>query len=147
MAFEDAYLEHRVMTATPWELHGMTLEGAIRHATVAREAMLVGEFDRSHAALNSSRALVGELLSGLRGEAAPGLAPELLANLRGLFAFVYRRLMQADAERKPEYIGDALRVLALHQETWNELGEKLRAEGYFTTPRGEPVQSNFQALV
>jgi len=130
---DDQYLETKVMTATPWQLHLMVLDAAIRQATVAQAALESNDFERAHFALNSSRDCVNELISGLN----PEQLPELIERLKALFAFAYRNLAEADLHHDAVRVGDALRILKLHRETWLALGEKLRQESAETSDGAE----------
>jgi flagellar secretion chaperone FliS len=115
------YLESQVLTAGPHRLHLMVVEGAIRFARRAVDALEAGRWEELDTALSRSRECVGELLGGLDFDRSPDLADRLKA----LFTFVYRNLALADSERSPQRIRDALRVLEIHRQTWIEVGEQL----------------------
>ncbi|HUG90811.1 MAG TPA: flagellar export chaperone FliS [Planctomycetaceae bacterium] len=112
------YRHTQVLTASPHRLHLMVVDGAIRHAVQAEQALAAGDFETAHAALGRSRDFVSELLAGLDGRQAP----ELVERLKGLFLFVYRNLVDADRRREPERVRDALKILEMHRETWLEAG-------------------------
>jgi len=120
----DEYLEAQVMTSPPHKLHLMVIDGAIRNAKQAREALGENNFEVLHFALNRSREFVAELISGLNSEETP----ELVDQLKGLFGFVYHNLTKADLERDVSMIDDALQILEMHRETWIALTEKLLQE-------------------
>lgn len=117
------YLEMKVLTASPAQLHLLILEGAIRHARQAREALVSQDWEASFDLLNRSREFVSELLGGLKDDQAP----EMVESLKQLFTFAYRNLALADLEREPTRVDSALRVLELHRETWLELLTQLPA--------------------
>lgn len=117
----DEYLEARVMTASAARLHLMVLDGAIRFGRQAAAALAERRFDAAHAALNSSRGCVAELISGLD----PQHARELVRRVADLFSFVYRRLTDADARHDAQLVHDAVRVLEMHRETWLQLLQQL----------------------
>ena len=129
MIAEDQYLEAKVMTATPWQLHLMVVDAAIRKATQAEAALEKNDFETAHFALNTSRDCVTELLGGLDGEQLP----DVVSQLRSLFGFVYRNLVEADMHRDTTRIADAVRILRMHRETWLALAEKLREQNADTT--------------
>ncbi len=138
MIADNQYLETKVMTATPWQLHLMVVEAAIRKATKAQHALEQRDFETSHFTLNDCRDCVTELVCGLNGEQQP----DLVEKLRALFAFVYRNLAEADLHHDPNRVADALRVLKLHRETWIALGEQLRQEnGNLGSPPSQIQQS------
>ncbi|MCA8984756.1 MAG: flagellar export chaperone FliS [Planctomycetaceae bacterium] len=114
---DEEYLEMKVLTASPQQLHLMVLEAAIRHARQARQALEQSDRENSHLLLNRSREFVTELIGGLN----PEQSPEMVLSLQQLFAFAYRNLVMADLEGNPARIDDALRILELHRETWLEL--------------------------
>ena len=125
------YLETQVLTATPYRLHLMVVDGALRFARTGLSAMESGDWETLDLALSRSRDCVSELLSGLRSETPS----DLVDSVKSLFAFVYRSLALADPERNPQRIADAIRVLEMHRETWIELGEQL----------GRPTDENIPA--
>ncbi len=120
----DEYLETQVMTATPHQLHLMVIDGAIRFATQAEEALQEDDFETSHFALNRSREFVTELIGGLDQERSE----EMVKQLKSLFMFVYHNLVNADMKRDVSMVQDALKILKMHRETWMELGEKMKQE-------------------
>lgn len=113
----DEYLEAKVMTAPPEELHLMVVDGAIRQSALAERCLTDGDFEASHNALCRAREFVVELMNGLDESQAPQVVPQL----KGLFGFAYRRLHEADMHRDSEMIADALKVLKSHRDTWREL--------------------------
>lgn len=120
-----SYLESEVTTASPYRLHQMVVDGAIRHGRAAREALEANDLERAHVALSKCRALIGELIGGLN----PEHAPELVERVKALFVFAYRKCAEAELVRSPQHIADGLRVLEVYRETWQELGQALAAEG------------------
>ena len=134
MHMQDEYLDSKVMTASPYHLHLMVIDGAIRHATQAEQAMDADDFETAHFALNDSRSFVGELISGLNEEQAP----ELVDPLKGLFLFAFRNLVEADLNRDVAKVRDALAVLRSHRETWLALADALENAQVETDVAGGP---------
>jgi flagellar secretion chaperone FliS len=120
----DEYLESKVMTATPHQLHLMVIDGAIRHAAAAEQALQQKQFDQARTSLSQSGRFVAEMIAGLDGKRMP----ELVESLKSLFVFVQRNLLQADANRDANTVRNALRILRLHRENWLALAEKLKQE-------------------
>ena len=120
----EEYLETQVMTATPHQLHLMVIDGAIRFATQAEEALQENDIETSHFALNRSREFVTELIGGLDQERSE----EMVKRLKSLLMFVYQNLVNADMKRDVSLVQDALKIMKMHRETWMELGEKMRQE-------------------
>lgn len=124
MNVDEEYLEAKVMTAPPHQLHLMVVDGAIRHATRAQQALEDQDFETAFESLGSARDFVSELISGLKAEHAP----EIVDSLKALFVFVYRKLIEADVKHDPQLVRDALSILRQHRETWAALSQKLQQE-------------------
>lgn len=124
MHIRDEYLESRVSTAAPHQLHLMVVEGAIRYAKQAKESLEQHDIETAHLALNRSREFISELISGVKADQNQ----ELADRVQSLFVFAYRNLAVADMEQEPRAVADALRVLEMHRETWRMLCEQLKDE-------------------
>lgn len=128
------YLETQVMTAPPVKLHLMVVDGALRFARAARQALERGDFSEAHLALNRSRDCVTDLIVGLHDQHDPNL----ISQLKALFLFAYRRMVDADFRHDPREVGDAIRVLELHRQNWLELMQQLPTSGPAPTPHFRP---------
>lgn len=116
-AAAQEYLAARVMTASPKSLHLLVVDGALRHMARAEELLEGGNRNAAHAALNDARAFVGELLAGLSADAVD----EMTGNVKSLFSFIYRRLVEAEIYGDVDKVRDAARVLRIHRDTWTAL--------------------------
>ena len=133
---QDEYLESQVVTASPYRLHLMVVEAAIRHARRGEQALADNDFETAHQALSDSRRFVGELITGLNEEEAS----ELVDRLKALFLFAFRNLVEADLNQDVAKLRDALKVLKLHRDTWLELAEQLETVQGGNPPAGSPPQ-------
>lgn len=115
------YIENQVMTATPYQLHLMVIDGALRFARLAVKATEAENFEQAHFALDKSRDLVTELIGGLD----PSQQPEMIEQLKALFVYAYENLNLADVKQEAGYINNAIQVLEIHREAWCELIGKL----------------------
>lgn len=123
MTSPNEYFLASIETASPYQLHKMVVDAAVRNARFAVEQWNTANFDDVLEAVAKARACVAELMNGVREEAAP----ELASRQQALFAFCYKQLVMADVERSPVHAANGLRILMIHQETWQLLGEKLAA--------------------
>jgi flagellar protein FliS len=137
MTFADPYLETRVMSAPPHQLHLMVVDAALRFARQGEQLLSEQDFSGAYMALNRSRECVKELIVGLR----PNQAPDLIEQLNQLFMFTYRRLVDADLKRDPQLARDAIRILEIHRGTWLELIEALPKE--LAGPHTAPVREEY----
>lgn len=139
----DEYLRNTVMTATPEQLQLMLYDGAIRFSTQAREALANSDFETSCEKLLRAQRIVLEMRNGLR----PEVNLELCEQMAALYDFVYNRLIDANMQRDPTAIDEALRILEHQRETWSILIQKIRREGaspIANEPEGEePVTASF----
>lgn len=122
MTGTDAYLSTQVRTASPYRLHLMVVEGAIRYGKLGAESLESGEQETAHLALGQSRDFVAELIGGLNDE----YDPELTKRMKQLFFFAYVNLAEGERDRDLTKVRDALKILQMHYETWVELGTKLQ---------------------
>ncbi len=118
------YLETKILTATPHQLHLMVVDGAIRHATSAEEALRGRDLTRAEAQLTRASQFVAELIGGLDA----GRQPQLVDQLKAVFIFVQRMLAEAHRRHDANQVAEALAVLRIHRQTWLALGEKLAQE-------------------
>ena len=123
------YIENQVLTAQPHQLHLMVVDGALRFARKAAQAIENNNFEEGHFALDKSRDLVAELIGGLD----PTQQPEMIEQLKALFIFVYENLNHADVKQEASYIHDAIKVLNIHREAWSELVNQLQSTPTDTT--------------
>jgi len=124
MQQNDEYLESRVMTATPYQLHMLVVLGAIKFSKQAEAALEQNDRETAHFSLSHARDYVTELIGGLNEEKAP----EMVNNLKQLFLFVFQKLVEADMEQDVQKVKDALKILDSHRETWDQLAEAQQQE-------------------
>ena len=113
----DAYFTTQVLTAPAHKLHLMLLEGALRHGRRAQQLFGEGHDAAADEALLRSQEIVAELLAGLK----PGLAPAMVRQVAGIYAFVHRSLATAQFRRDFGKLREALRVLEMECETWRQV--------------------------
>ncbi|HEX2837271.1 MAG TPA: flagellar export chaperone FliS [Phycisphaerales bacterium] len=120
----NAYLRTRVMTASPEELRLMLLEGAIKFARKGCEAVAAQRHEEAFTNLSSAREIILELLTTIRDEPNP----ELAANVRSLYTFLYTHLVEGSFERDTTKITKVAELLEYERETWVMLMQKLAEE-------------------
>jgi len=110
----DEYLANQILTAPPAQLHLLVIDGAIRFAKQATLALEDGDFELANDRFVRCRNCVSELITGMD----ESQLPEVVSELKGLFTFVYDRIVRADLNHDAELVNDALQVLSAHRETW-----------------------------
>lgn len=120
MSQTNAYLETEVRTATPQKLQLMLLNGAIRFGALALKMWNTGESDRAFEYIVRCRSIVAHILAGIRPDGS-----DLLKTVAGVYLFVFRQLNEAQSQRQPRRLAEAIRVLQEERTTWQELCEKM----------------------
>ncbi len=133
----NAYLQTKVLTASPAELRLMLIDGAIRFAEQAKAGLIARDHEKTFEGFTKSRAIVTELISGLNPEADP----ELCDRLNGLYTYIFTRLVDASSERSIEILDEVIQIIRFERETWALLVSSLSREnasaaGMPTIPEG-----------
>jgi len=120
----DAYLRTQVMTASPEQLRLMLLDGAIKFARRGLEGFERADIEASYEGVSQCRAIVGELLSSIRDDPDP----ELARQVRSVYMFLFRELMDLGFDRDQARMRRVIELLEYERETWAKLLEKLASE-------------------
>jgi flagellar secretion chaperone FliS len=120
----NAYLQSKVMSASAEELRLMLIEGAIKYAKQGKAGLEQQDFEMVYEGMYRSKEIILELLNGLRAE----VAPELCENLKSLYTYMYKRLMDASLEKDPAIAQEIIELLEFDRETWLLLMEQLKLE-------------------
>lgn len=125
MAAQNAqYLESKVLTAPSYRLHLMLIEGAIRFARQAAEALERGDRAAAATALLRMLDIVGEMLAAVRGPAST-----LNQQLTELYWFLFRLASEAKINSDAEKLAALIRLLEYERQTWQMLCDKLSGDG------------------
>ena len=118
------YLRTRVLTATPEQLQLMLYDGAIRFSEQARPALEARNWEVSFNMISRAQKIVAELISSLRHD----VDPDMCGRMAALYNYIYKKMIEANAEHKIDSLDEALRLLRYQRETWALLMEKLTKE-------------------
>ncbi len=123
------YLENQVLGAEPVELVQMLYGGAIDALRQGRGYLAQGRIAERAATISKAMQIIVELQSSLDmeqgGEIAVGLAQ--------LYIYIQERLIEANGEQKKAPLEEALSLLLILEEGWNEALQQMR------TPVREPM--------
>jgi len=144
----NAYLRTRVLSASPEELRLMLLDGAIKFLRQGREAMTRKDFEGIFNGFSQAREIVFELLTTIRED----VNPELAAQAKALYAFIYRSLVEAGHEKDLAKTDRVIELLEFERETWVMLMRKLAEERGTTTsadvaPAAAPAPAPARAVL
>jgi flagellar protein FliS len=109
-----AYLETQIATATPQRLRLMLIEGALRQARLAEDALTSPEGPLEP--LIRCRSLVAELIAGIR----PG-SSSLADHVLGIYLFLFRELADPELRQDVARLRGVMRVLEEERQTWQEV--------------------------
>ena len=113
----DAYRETDVMTADPKRLVIMCYEGAISNLKLAKKKYLTGEYEAKAKALQKAEDILDELLCALDLEKGGKIAE----NLRALYIFMRRRIVEGDANREVGILDEVTSMLEELKHAWEEI--------------------------
>ncbi|GAB5495768.1 MAG: hypothetical protein Phyf2KO_08480 [Phycisphaerales bacterium] len=134
----NAYLRTQVMSASPAELRMMLLDGAVKFAKQGRQGLVDKDHEQVYSGFSQARAIITELMTSMRPEAAP----ELCEQVRSLYAFLFQELVRASMDSDLPRADKAIELLEYEQQTWRLLLEQLKTEeGAGNTP-AQPTQQN-----
>ncbi len=116
----NPYLRTKILTASPEELRLMLYDGALKFSRVARTAMENKQVEDAYNALMRAQKIVLELSSSLNHS----IDPKLCEKLASLYTYIYRLLVDANMERSPAKVDEAVKLLEYERETWAMLMKK-----------------------
>jgi len=122
------YLETEVMTAAPQKLQLMLIDAALRQSRAAQEFWKNEQPEQAGEALIRAQQIITELLCGLN----PEKDKQLTSKVAGVYLFVFRALLSAQTDRDEAKLQEAISVLEIEQETWQQVCSKLGTKR--TTP-------------
>jgi len=112
-----AYQQTNVMTADPKRLVIMCYEGAISNLRLAREKYEAREYEAKARAVQKFQDIVNELLCSLDFEKGGQIA----TNLRAIYDYMIRRILQADIEKEHGAFDEVLGMLEELKGAWEEI--------------------------
>ena len=121
LSAREDYLTTEVMTATPQKLQLMLIQGALRMAERARQCWQQDDDAGAFEALQKCQQVIVEMLSGLKVEADPDLVKKVAA----VYLFVFRAVISAQIDHDEKQLDEAVSILEIERETWQQLCAKL----------------------
>jgi flagellar secretion chaperone FliS len=112
-----AYKENTVATQSKGRLVVLLYEGAIRYLKQAQRELEAGDLAAKGKSINKALAILNELDLCLNMEDGG----EIAQNLRSIYQFLVRHLSEANIERNPTPIQDAIDCLESLNEGWKTI--------------------------
>ncbi|MEM8739129.1 MAG: flagellar export chaperone FliS [Planctomycetota bacterium] len=112
----NPYLRTKIMTANAEELRLLLYDGCLKFSRQAKHELTQDKPDFEAVYENFMRAqkIVLELSTSLNHQ----VAPELCEKLSALYTYIYRLLVDANMERDPAKVDEALELLGYERQTW-----------------------------
>lgn len=120
----NQYLRTQVLTASPEQLRLLLLEGAVRFTRQGRDALTSKDYEAIYTGFSKARDIVVELMTAIR----PDTEPTLRSNVQGLYAYIFKLLVDASFEKDATKADEAAKLLEYECETWKLAMEKLKSE-------------------
>ena len=109
------------MNASPIDLRLMLLDGLLRRIDEAGVAIHDSQIALALEAFAKARAIAEELESGISEDGGV----ELARQMRNLYAYLHRLLVEARVERCHTKLDEARRLVEFEHETWSMLNQRL----------------------
>jgi flagellar protein FliS len=116
-AYRSTAVHSGVDAADPHRLVVMLMDGALERIAAASGMMKNGNGVEKAQLLHRAVAIIDELRNTLNMKAGGTIA----ANLDALYAYMCQRLMQANAQNKPEWLDEVSRLLGEIRSAWLQM--------------------------
>lgn len=123
-AYRSASAHSGVAAADPHRLVVMLMDGALERIATARGLMTHGGGAEKAQLLHRAVAIIDELRNSLNFKAGG----EIANNLDALYEYMCTRLMQANAQNKPEWLDEVSRLLGEIRGAWLQIPQQGRAQ-------------------
>src|SRR3990172_12139466 len=112
-----SYVQANYLTANPMKLVLMCYEGAISNLKLAHDSYLNKEYEAKGRALQKALDIIHELNASLD----MNKGGEIAANLRSLYMYMTKALMEADLKKDLAIFGKVIKMLEELEGEWKEV--------------------------
>ena len=142
----DAYLESRILSASPLELVRLLYQACTGEVREARRYLAEGDIAARCRCISRAHCILTELALSLDHERGG----ELSTRLARLYDYMQRRLLEANFRQEDAPLSEVLGLLATLGEAWSDIGHAGRQIPETTTawqrpPAGEPIGARHAA--
>ena len=125
----QSYFDDEILAASPLKLIQMLYAAALDSIATARRHLQHGDIRARARAINKTLRIVAELSRSLNHE----VGGDLSRGLAALYAYVMRRLIEANATQKEAPLADAERLMSMLDEAWRACTPGVREPEYSAT--------------
>lgn len=142
--WRDAYLESRVLAASPIELIRILYERALELIQGARRSLAAGDIAARSKAISGTIAILAELDCSLDHQTETSIS----ANLSGLYQYMTNRLSEANLKQEDAPLAEVESLVKTLGEAWMAIGPNTNADPAFETTHlpGETETDQTSAL-
>lgn len=115
----QAYQRNKYETASPHKLILLLYDGALTNIARAKQAIDSKKIVEANQYILKTQDIVNELLACLNEDQGG----EIAQNLKNLYFYVVRQLVQANIRKQKEPLDEAETILAELRETWVRIGK------------------------
>ena len=119
----NQYFEQMILTASPVELIRLLYQRAINSVRDAREHLKNGRIMERGKSINNAYLVLMELSQSLNAEEAPDLA----RRLSGLYAYMQKKLLDANLKQQDAPLAEVLSLLTTLDEGWRAVPDSVEA--------------------
>lgn len=139
MSSYRAYHQTSVQTSDQLTLIVMLYDGMLRYLRKAHTCIEAQDIEGTHNYLMRSKDIVNELLSTLRAEKAG----EVGGNLRDLYLYMFRRILEANLNKDPQPVQDVIRIAETLRQGWLQI--KSQRSQHKQTTLAQQKRAKFRA--
>lgn len=142
----QSYQNQQVMSASPAQLVAMAYDRAIASLNEAVHAIEAGDIERRWRANKRAADIIDHLSATLDEERGGQIA----ANLRRVYAYAARRLVEVDVHNDPQPAEEVVRLLEPLRQSWRQLAADGAGDGAQPAglaPRGASAPADHGAAV
>ncbi len=114
--YANQYKNNHILTASPEQLLIMLYDGAIRFSTIAETAIVENDMANKGKYISKVIAILSEFSNTL-DHSVDG---ELAANLDSLYAYMIKRLTEANIKNDTQPVSEVRTMLSELRETWQK---------------------------
>ncbi len=129
-AANDAYLENRVLSASPLDLVRILYQAALSAVRDARRSVSTGDIASRARSISKACAILMELTNSLDAKRGGEIARRLTA----LYEYMHSRLLDANMRQDEEPLAEVLGLMATLAEAWDGIGQQAQPSTPAATP-------------
>lgn len=113
----ENYKRMQVQTSSPGRLLLMLYEGMLKNLRYAKEGIEQKKINQAHNHLIKAQKIILQLNDDLNMEAGG----EIADNLRNLYLFSYRRLVDANVQKNGAMVQEVIDIMSQLKEAWDAI--------------------------